>query len=151
MPLRPRPQPRASSLGARSGPLLSANDLSTQETKKRTAKAHISGSVTARRFPPPGPSMTRRRCTRSRRSVISRRGSVTHWMASKGFFNHPDRIMDAEPNTHPARFKLMIRALIYATSITTLAAVLAIVATAITTQWQRQHRATAVAQLASLL
>jgi hypothetical protein len=45
----------------------------------------------------------------------------------------------------------MIRALIYTTSITTLAAILAIVATAITTQWQRQHRATAVAQLASLL
>ena len=71
-------------------------------------------------------------------------------MASKAFFNHPDRIIDAEPNAHPARFKTMIRALIYAASITTLAAVLAIVATAITTQWQRQHRATAVAQLASL-
>jgi len=44
----------------------------------------------------------------------------------------------------------MIRASIYTASIMTLAAVLAIVATAITTQWQRDHRATVVVQFASL-
>jgi hypothetical protein len=36
----------------------------------------------------------------------------------------------------------MIRASVYIASITALATVLAIVATAITTQWQREHRAT---------
>jgi hypothetical protein len=44
----------------------------------------------------------------------------------------------------------MIRASIYAASITTLAAVLAIVATAITMHGQREHRASAVVQLANL-
>jgi hypothetical protein len=45
---------------------------------------------------------------------------------------------------------MMIRASVYIASIPALAAVLAIVATAITMQWQQEHRATPVVQLASL-
>ncbi len=44
----------------------------------------------------------------------------------------------------------MIRASVYIASITALAAVLAIIATGITTHWQREHRATQLVQLANL-
>ena len=44
----------------------------------------------------------------------------------------------------------MIRASVYITSITALAAVLAIIATGITVQWRREHRATHLVQLANL-
>ena len=44
----------------------------------------------------------------------------------------------------------MIRASIYIASITALAAVLAVVATAITTQWQLEHRTTQIVKLAGL-
>jgi hypothetical protein len=43
----------------------------------------------------------------------------------------------------------MIRASVFIASITALAAVLAIIATGITTQWQREHRATQVVKAAS--
>jgi hypothetical protein len=43
----------------------------------------------------------------------------------------------------------MIRASIYIASITALAAVLAIIATGITMQWQREHRATQLVKLAN--
>ena len=51
----------------------------------------------------------------------------------------------------PARLRglEMIRASIYIASITALAAVLAIVATGITMQWQREHRATQFVKLAN--
>jgi hypothetical protein len=44
----------------------------------------------------------------------------------------------------------MIRASAYIASITALAAALAIIATGITTQWLREHRATQLVQLADL-
>ncbi len=44
----------------------------------------------------------------------------------------------------------MIRASIYIASITALAAVLAIIATAITTQWQQGHRPPQLVKLANL-
>jgi len=44
----------------------------------------------------------------------------------------------------------MIRTSLYIASITALAAVLAIIATGITTQWQREHRATQLVRLANL-
>ena len=43
----------------------------------------------------------------------------------------------------------MMRASIYIASITALAAVLAIIATGITVQWQREHRATQLVKLAN--
>ena len=43
----------------------------------------------------------------------------------------------------------MIRASIHIASITALAAVLAIIATGITMQWQREHRATQLVKLAN--
>ena len=44
----------------------------------------------------------------------------------------------------------MIRASIYVASITALAAVLAIIATGITAQWQREHRTTQLVKVANL-
>jgi hypothetical protein len=44
----------------------------------------------------------------------------------------------------------MIRASIYIASITALAAVLAVIATGITTQWQREHRPTQLVRVANL-
>jgi hypothetical protein len=51
----------------------------------------------------------------------------------------------------PARLRglEMIRASIHIASITALAAVLAIIATGITMQWQREHRATQLVKLAN--
>jgi hypothetical protein len=44
----------------------------------------------------------------------------------------------------------MIRTSLYIASITALAAVLAIIATGITAQWQREHRPTQLVRLANL-
>jgi hypothetical protein len=106
--------------------------------------------------PPCRPRAASRRPGPSRRRTL--RFSGASWASasdfSKGFFNHSESnywTPKPGPMLPPARLRglEMIRASIYIASITALAAVLAIIATGITMQWQREHRATQLVKLAN--
>jgi hypothetical protein len=100
--------------------------------------------------PPCRPRAASRRPGPSRRRTL--RFSASDF--SKGFFNHSESnywTRKPGPMLPPARLRglEMIRASIYIASITALAAVLATIATGITMQWQREHRATQLVKLAN--
>jgi hypothetical protein len=88
------------------------------------------------------------------RGGLAARVGLAHRAFRKGFLTIPNQIIwTPKPGSMlpPARLRglEMIRASIYIASITALAAVLAIIATGITMQWQREHRATQLVKLAN--